>query len=364
MPHGTLVIITNYARNSQGGGIKSFIENLADNLHLCGRDYYIIGRYGEPGKKNEKIIRGNTFTFIALAWLTCIKIRPAVIHSHANWYCIAPAVLYKLLSKVRILHTLHSVPEQQYRRLPKLLFRWLLKQCNHLHFVSFFLMDFYVNALRLQTKKRSVIYPGADHGLASFSAGEKQNFRKYFSISEHSFVIVAQGLTGHRLKYLGADLLLDVFFQLSNEFSNLVLVFTKAGKYAHLLEQKAKKSHLAENVIFTHDLPNPALANAVANIYAHITLAEGGISLALLEAMAAGNPIVATRTGGIPELLADGETGLLVNPQQQEIYNALKRLVLDAELRKTLGNRAKDHVNSEYRWKYTTAKFNKLYNSL
>jgi glycosyltransferase involved in cell wall biosynthesis len=62
---------------------------------------------------------------------------------------------------------------------------------------------------------------------------------------------------------------------------------------------------------------------------------------ALLEAMSAGLPIVATRVGGIPEIAADGETALLVEAHDPEaLAQAIRRLLQDAGLRGSLGTRA------------------------
>lgn len=67
-----------------------------------------------------------------------------------------------------------------------------------------------------------------------------------------------------------------------------------------------------------------------------------GVSLALLESMAAGLPAVATRTGGTPEVVVDGETGLLVAPRDpQALAGAIRRLHADSELRLRMGQAAR-----------------------
>ncbi len=72
-----------------------------------------------------------------------------------------------------------------------------------------------------------------------------------------------------------------------------------------------------------------------------------GLGTSILDAMAAGLPVVATRTGGIPEIVADGETGLLVPPRDPEaLAGALERLASDAELRAAMGNRGRDRVRA------------------
>ncbi len=72
--------------------------------------------------------------------------------------------------------------------------------------------------------------------------------------------------------------------------------------------------------------------------------------IVLLEAMAAGLPVIASRVGGIPEVVADGETGLLVEPGDVEgLAGAMLRLAMDPALRASLGSRGRERARS-YSW--------------
>jgi colanic acid/amylovoran biosynthesis glycosyltransferase len=74
-----------------------------------------------------------------------------------------------------------------------------------------------------------------------------------------------------------------------------------------------------------------------------------GIPVAMMEAMARGLPVVSTRLTGIPELVRDGENGLLVDPEDAEgLAGALARLLVDGGLRRRLGARARETVVAEY----------------
>lgn len=71
--------------------------------------------------------------------------------------------------------------------------------------------------------------------------------------------------------------------------------------------------------------------------------------LAVLEAMAAGVPVVATRVGGIPELIVDGETGVLVEPESPaELAEALDALAASPERRRELGRRGRERARDEF----------------
>jgi glycosyltransferase involved in cell wall biosynthesis len=73
------------------------------------------------------------------------------------------------------------------------------------------------------------------------------------------------------------------------------------------------------------------------------------LPVAILEAMAAGVPVVGTRVGGIPELVADGTTGLIVEPDRpRELAGALEALARDPKKRLELGERGRERAATEF----------------
>ena len=74
-----------------------------------------------------------------------------------------------------------------------------------------------------------------------------------------------------------------------------------------------------------------------------------GFGIAVLEAMAMRKPVVVTATGGLPEIVQDGETGLLVPPNEQDaLAQAVKWLLRDPVLRRKLGDAGRDRVASMF----------------
>jgi glycosyltransferase involved in cell wall biosynthesis len=90
-----------------------------------------------------------------------------------------------------------------------------------------------------------------------------------------------------------------------------------------------------------------------------------GTPLALLEYMAAARPIVATRVGGIPDVLQDGVTGLLVPPRDvAALADALVSLLREEERRESLGAAARDLQQREWTIDATVAALSALYERL
>jgi len=76
-----------------------------------------------------------------------------------------------------------------------------------------------------------------------------------------------------------------------------------------------------------------------------------GTPLVLLEAMACGKPVVATRVGGIPEIVEHGEGGLLVRPKDVEgLSKAILTLLEDPGLREEMGKKARRRAVKEFDW--------------
>jgi glycosyltransferase involved in cell wall biosynthesis len=75
------------------------------------------------------------------------------------------------------------------------------------------------------------------------------------------------------------------------------------------------------------------------------------LSLTAIEAMASGTPVVASRVGGVPEVVADGETGLLVDPGDVEaLRDGLSRLLGDPASAARMGRAGRDLVHERFTW--------------
>jgi glycosyltransferase involved in cell wall biosynthesis len=86
---------------------------------------------------------------------------------------------------------------------------------------------------------------------------------------------------------------------------------------------------------------------------------------ATLEAMAAGRPVVGARVGGIPEMVVEGETGLLVPPQAPaELADALGRLIIDPVLRARLGEAGARRARSTFSLAAHVARLEEIYSTL
>ena len=136
------------------------------------------------------------------------------------------------------------------------------------------------------------------------------------------------------------------------------------GRRAAEVRQLAQSLGLADAVHFLGQRQDvPDLLNAM-DIFVLPSYSEG-VSLALLEAMAAGLPVIATAVGGLPEVVTDGENGLLIPPREAAaLAGALTRLLEAPDFAKKLGQNARKHVREHYSLDRLGREINEIYEEL
>ena len=139
------------------------------------------------------------------------------------------------------------------------------------------------------------------------------------------------------------------------------LLIAGDGPCKYELQQLASELKLTSHVQFVgavHDVPSLLRQ---ARLYVLSSISEG-VSLTLLEAMASGLPVVATRVGGTPEVVADGVTGLLVPPRDPPaLAAALLRLHRDHPLASRLGAAGRRRVVESFDIGRMVAGYEELY---
>ena len=150
----------------------------------------------------------------------------------------------------------------------------------------------------------------------------------------------------------GIDLLLRAFARLvaAPEAKDLRLLLVGDGPARAELEELASKLGIAGAVEFRGRLPHDAVPAALAEMKIFVALSRSeSFCVAALEAEACGVPVVATRVGGIPEVVEDGKTGILVEAENPEAAaSAIARLLADEGLRLGMAKAGPDFVARNY----------------
>jgi glycosyltransferase involved in cell wall biosynthesis len=124
------------------------------------------------------------------------------------------------------------------------------------------------------------------------------------------------------------------------------LVIVGEGPERESLERASREKGLSAQVLFIDHVEDVAPYYAIADALALPSHSEGSPNV-LLEAMAAGVPVVATKVGGVPEIGIDDESALLVPAHEPQLFaNALRRILVDADLAQALRANATARVAS------------------
>src|SRR5687767_993446 len=158
--------------------------------------------------------------------------------------------------------------------------------------------------------------------------------RELLGLSPDAFVV---GTVGRLDPVKNLRLMLQAHAMVLQRHPHAHAVFVGDGAERAALEATAANLGITGSVTFAGYRPDVRTLLPAFDVYLNCSNYEG-VSLTILEAMAAGLPVVATPVGGNPEVVVDHETGFLVPAQARSIADAIGRLVVDARGRHLLGD--------------------------
>jgi len=165
---------------------------------------------------------------------------------------------------------------------------------------------------------------------------------------------------GRSLVYVGnltapkrAETIIRAMQKVTEMYADCRLVLIGEGNLRPSLEALADELGLRKHVHFCGALPHEEVLQMLqgADIFVHCSDYEG-LGMAIMEAMGAGLPVVASRVGGVPDLVLEGETGFMIPPDDVEKYaEKILLLLKNDQLRQKLGSNARyfaeKHLNKQ-----------------
>jgi teichuronic acid biosynthesis glycosyltransferase TuaC len=208
-----------------------------------------------------------------------------------------------------------------------------------------------------------VIYNGCTTNDFYFDEGRRQRHRATLGISGEAKVLI---FVGNLIKTKGVFELLKSFAKLASSHQNLYLIMVGTGSEQKKIENFIASATLEKRIFMTGGVPHGKVSGWLnaADIFVLPTYSEG-LPNALLEAIACGLPVVATRAGGIPEVVEDGKSGILINPRDCDSLSAAIKYLLDNEAAAdTMGIAGKQYVETNFSWERNAQETIKIYKEI
>ena len=207
--------------------------------------------------------------------------------------------------------------------------------------------------------KIRLIYNGLDLEDFTTRIGHKREILKTLNIDPRKKIIIT---VANLIPYKGHTELLTAAAIVGRQFPDSIFLLVGEDRGIQKgLEQQTRELGINNNIIFLgqrRDIPELMAASDISVLPSH----EEGFSNVVLESMAAGLPVVATRVGGNPEAIIDGETGWLVPPKKPtELASKILDLLNDPEKAGKWGEAGRLRVKQNFSHEKMVAEFVKLY---
>lgn len=335
------------------GGVAVYTTTLASTLAKRGHEAAVASSggdlepsLGESGVRHHAI-RVDTKSEISpkllvakLQVLALMKqLRPDVLHAHTRvTQVLAHAV--STVTRVPYVTTCHGFfrPRPGRRLFPCWGERVIaISDAVEEHLVE----DFHVDPGRVR-----LVYNGID--LDRFRPEARQAMREAVRRELHVGGAPVIGIVGRLSRSKGHLDLLEAFAQLRQGRPEARLLIVGDGDLKQEIVSRAEGLGIEPSLIWVPGTDDTARYLAAMDVFVFPTLQEG-LGLALMEAQAAGVPVVATRIGGVPSLVEDGVTGWLVAPSTPgEIAAAVGRYLENPESARTIARQAAERVRERF----------------
>jgi glycosyltransferase involved in cell wall biosynthesis len=343
----------------QIGGLEQFAVRLAREQRSRGHDVAVMALQGGPLSAETEafgvralVLGGNNAPLRALRGAVRMALlRPHVVHAH-NETTLHYASLAKMVTAARLVMTYHGRGRGGARR-PRAS-EW--RRTDAVVVVSEAVIPEIESPI--VHGRISVIKNGVE---ASKPSCRREEIRARLELGDRPTGIIAARLDGLK----GHDTLLRALARVRQRSLPVTVLIAGDGAERPALETLARDLGLGgESVRFLGFRSDVGDLLAAADFFVLPSLTEG-LPLSILEAMSHGLPIIATPVGGIPEVVRDGEEGVLVPVGDEAVLAAaISRLAGDSDAARRLGRCGRERVRTEFSFERMTAEYDRLYHRL
>jgi glycosyltransferase involved in cell wall biosynthesis len=332
------------------GGAERLAATICQNLDKSIFHPKVCALYGGHGPLTESLNRGQIpyfslqgealrkLTFLKTIYNSIKRENVSLIHVH-GFYLLLQCLLPAKLAGVKIVYTEHA--NFTIRRFKKysLLASFFPHFVDRMTTVSSHLKNYFVNGLRVPSSKIEVIYNGVD--LNKF---------KYVhdSLPRTDNNIVQIGTVGRLSEPKDHKTLLKALKIVNEIRDDFHLTIVGDGELRPFFEKTVKEMKIENHVSLLGSRDDIPQILSTFDIFVLSSKREG-LPIALLEAMACGKPVIVTKVGGIPEVIIDGNNGILVDPENPgSLAEKMGQLLSNSFLREKLAKEAYNTVEASF----------------
>lgn len=275
---------------------------------------------------------------------------PKVVHTNFYFPQVRAAIFLAWLKSVPVrLCTIGSMPGNNPKFVSRMWYRTLAFMSTKILTVSDAIRNALIEKFSLKPKDVETLRRGINLSIFEEITEDKQDIREKYNLPQDKTII---GCVAFHQPIKGVDVLLEAMALLKHKYKRTDILLCQIGGWygntSSELQLKAKELKM-DDMIFWMGLQDnvPELLRAF-DIYCQPSRSEG-LPSTILEAFAVGLPVVATKVGGIPEIIKNMETGLLVESENyKEIAEKINILIENQSLAKTISDNASKILHKEF----------------
>lgn len=288
-----------------------------------------------------------------------------IVHTHNSKAGFIGRLAAKISRVSIIIHTIHGFAFHEYERPPRrilfiLLERFAARFSDRLITVSEPLKEWGLRLNIGKPNKYVTIYDGIEVEKFKVNVNIDEK-KKELGIKPKEKIV---GVVAKLWEGKGHETILEAAPQVIKEIPNVKFLFVGEGYLRNRLETRVRELGLSNRVIFAGFRTDIPEITATFNIALLVSLFEG-MGRVLLEAMVLGKPVIATKVGGIVDVVKDGETGIVIPPEDVDaLAKAIITLLKDKKVARRMGEAGKRRIDERFTAETMVEKINQVYEKL
>ena len=273
------------------------------------------------------------------------RLRPQVVHTHQLATLLYGGGAARLLRIPVVVHTEHGREAYATRLRTRLLGRIAAGLCDRFYCLTREMGEEVSDRGIVAASKVRLIHNGIDIARWAQCHADRAAVRRLLDIPENSFVV---GTVGRLTEVKRQDVLIRAFARIKSQAPAAHLLFVGDGPLRGDLWRLALKMGVGDSIHFAGYQPHSGPFLRAMDVFALTSRAEG-MPQAVLEAAVTGLPLVVSRVGGLPELVSEGHSGILIESGDASGFaKAVCELFADAGRRARMGAAARARVESTF----------------